>query len=103
TLTGPFGALTRQLDAVAGTPAVIALDPMILASIRVLGSSAPESARQWLARLGALSNEVFLLAYGDADLVAAVRSGTLAELQPAGFGFALDPANFSPAETEVPS
>lgn len=103
TLTGPFGALTRQLDAVAGTPAVIALDPMILASIRVLGSSAPESARQWLARLGALSNEVFLLAYGDADLVAAVRSGTLAELHPEGFGFALDPANFSPAETPAPS
>jgi hypothetical protein len=98
TLTGPFGALTRQLDAVAGTPAAIALDPMILASIRVLGSTAPDSARQWLTRLGALSNEVFLLAYADADLVAAVRTHTLADLQPSGFGFALDAANFSPAE-----
>jgi hypothetical protein len=98
TLTGPFGALTRQLNAVAGTPAAIALDPMILASIRVLGASAPESARQWLTRLDALSNEVFLLAYADADLVAAVRTDTLADLQPSGFDFALDPANFSPAE-----
>ena len=103
TLTGAFGALTRQLDAIAGTPAVIALDPMILASIRVLGSTAPESARQWLARLGALSNEIFLLAYGDADLVTAIRSGTLAELQPSGFGFALDEANFSPAQTPAPT
>ncbi len=103
TLTGPFGALTRQLDAIAGTSAAIALDPMILASIRVLGSTAPESARQWLARLGALSNEVFLLAYGDADLVAAVRTGTLADLQPSGFDFALDAANFSPVETPAPS
>jgi hypothetical protein len=103
TLTGPFGALTRQLDALAGTPAAIALDPMILASIRVLGSAAPESARQWLTRLGALSNEVFLLAYADADLVPAARTGTLADLQPSGFGFALDPADFSPAETPAPT
>lgn len=103
TLTGPFGALTRQLDAIAGTSAAIALDPMLLASIRVLGSTAPESARQWLARLGALSNEVFLLAYGDADLVTAVRTGTLADLQPSGFDFALDAANFSPVETPAPS
>lgn len=103
TLTGPFGALTRQLDALAGTSAAIALDPMILASIRVLGSTAPESARQWLTRLGALSNEVFLLAYADADLVAAARTGTLADLQPSGFDFALDAANFSPVETPSPS
>jgi hypothetical protein len=103
TLTGPFGALTRQLDALAGTPAAIALDPMIVASIRVLGSAAPASAQQWLTRLGALSNEVFLLAYADADLVPAARTGTLAQLQPSGFGFALDAANFSPAETPAPT
>jgi hypothetical protein len=102
-LTGPFGALTRQLDAIAGTPVAIALDPMILASIRVLGNAAPESAQQWLARLGALSNEVFLLAYGDADLVSAARTGTLGELRPSGFGFALDAANFSPVATPAPT
>lgn len=100
--TGVFGTLTRQLDAVAGTPAAIALDPMILTSIRALGSAAPASAAQWLARLEALSNEVFLLAYGDADLVSAARSGTLADLTPTGFAFALDAANFSDAETPEP-
>ncbi|QNO37470.1 hypothetical protein H4J02_13790 [Protaetiibacter sp. SSC-01] len=101
--TGPFGSLTRQLDAVAGTPAAIALDPMIAASIRVLGSSAPATATQWLARLEATSNEVFLLAYADADLVAAARTGTVADLTPSGFGFALDEANFSPAVTPAPT
>jgi len=93
--TGPEGSLTRQLDAVAGTPAVIALDPMILASIRVLGSDAPETAMQWVARLAATSNEVFLLAYADADLVSAARTDTLDAIVPSGFGFALDPANFA--------
>lgn len=102
-LTSPTGALTRQLDALAGTPATIAVDPMILASIRVLGSSAPPSAQQWLARLAALSNEVFLLAYGDADLTVAARTGTLGDLRPSGFGFALDAANFSPAATPAPT
>lgn len=101
-LTSAGGDLTRQLDAVAGTPAAIALDPQILASIRVLGTSAPESARQWLARLDAVSNEVFLLAYGDADLGAAIRTDTLDALQPSGFGFALDPANFAPVDDTEP-
>ncbi len=101
--TGPFGTLTRQLDAVAGTRATIALDPLIPASIRVLGAAAPASATQWLARLQATSNEVFLLAYGDADVVAGVRTGTVGDLVPSGFGFALDPANFSPAVTAAPT
>ncbi|MCS0500065.1 DUF6049 family protein [Protaetiibacter mangrovi] len=101
--TGPFGSLTRQLDAAAGTPVAIGLDPMILASIRVLGASAPESATQWLARLQATSNEVFLLAYGDADLVAAARTGTMADLAPSGFGFVLDEADFSEAQTATPT
>jgi len=101
--TGAFGILTRQLDAVAGTPAAIALDPMIPASIRVLGSTAPSSATQWLARLEATSNEIFLLAYADADLVGAARSGTVADLTPSGFAFALDPADFSPAVTPAPT
>ena len=49
--TEPLGILTRQLDALAGTPLTVAIDPMILVSIRVLGTSAPESARNWLEQL----------------------------------------------------
>ena len=98
--TGQFGTLTRQLDAISGSAVTLAIDPMVLASIRVLGRSAPESALAWLTRLEALPNEAFTLAYGDADLVTAARTDTLAALQPSGFGFALDPADFSPVEPE---
>lgn len=101
--TDQFGPLTRQLDAVAGTSAVLAVDPMILASIRVLGRSAPESAVAWLDRLSTLPNESFALAYGDADVVIAARTQTLDALVPSGFGFALDAADFAETPTEEPS
>ncbi|WP_157981645.1 DUF6049 family protein [Protaetiibacter intestinalis] len=101
--TASFGLLTRQLDAVQGSTVTLAVDPMVFASIRVLGSSAPESAIAWLARLEALDAEVFTLAYADADVAAAARTDTLDVLQPSGFGFALDPADFTPVETASPS
>jgi len=74
--TAPLGVLTRQLDAVIGTPAVIGLDPMIIASIRVLGAAAPTSATSWLERLQASGNQVFALAYADADLAALAQAVT---------------------------
>ena len=42
--TRPLGVLTRQLDAVFGRQVAIGVDPMIIASIRALGTTAPESA-----------------------------------------------------------
>lgn len=103
TYTGPGGLLTRQLDAVVGTPVAIGLDPMVTASIRVLGASAPESALAFLERLSTMSNEVFLLSYADADpaLVAGADAGKA--LLPLGFDFAIDPANFGPAVTPTPT
>ena len=103
TATSSSGALTRELDELLGTSATIALDPMILASIRVLGSAAPETALDWLDRLAAAPNEVFLLAYSDADLTALVRTGSLDLAEPLGFGFAIDPADFGPAQTGTPT
>ncbi len=97
------GALTLQLDAIAGTSVVVGLDPMIVASIRVLGTSAPVSATDWLARLEALSNETFLLAYADADPVAAADVDALDVLTPMGFDHAIDPADFGPAGTPAPT
>jgi len=99
TYTRPDGLLDRELDAVAGTAAAIGLDPMIPASIRVLGSSAPADALDFLARLRAAPNEVFLLGYADADPALASVAGTDEELAPLGFDFAIDPANFGPAVT----
>ena len=101
--TAPLGVLTRQLDAVIGTPAVIGLDPMIIASIRVLGSAAPASATAWLERLRTSGNEVFALAYADADLAGLARADALRLRDPVDFGFAIDSHNFGPAVTATPT
>jgi hypothetical protein len=95
--------LTRQLDAVIGTPAVIGLDPMIIASIRVLGSSAPASATSWLERLQNSGNQVFALAYADADLASLARTDALRLRDPIDFDFAIDAHNFGPAVTTSPT
>ncbi|HEY4153725.1 MAG TPA: DUF6049 family protein [Pseudolysinimonas sp.] len=101
--TAPLGVLTRQLDAVVGTPAVIGLDPMILASIEVLGSAAPASALSWLDQLRHSGNEIFALAYADADLASLARADALKLRDPIDFSFAIDPRNFGPAVTASPS
>ncbi len=101
--TAPLGVLTRQLDAVYDTPAVIGLDPMIIASIRVLGTSAPQSAIDWLKRLHGASNEIFALAYADADVASLARVDALALQAPIGFDFAIDPGHFGAAVTASPT
>lgn len=101
--TAPLGVLTRQLDAVYDTPAVIGLDPMIIASIRVLGTAAPASAIAWLERLKGASNEIFALAYADADVASLARVNSLALQTPIGFDFAIDPGHFGAAVTASPT
>lgn len=93
--TEPLGLLTRQLDAVAGKPIAVAVDPMILASIRVLGTTAPESARNWLERLSLISNEIVPLPYANADPTLVTQAGDASTLTPISFDFALDAANFA--------
>lgn len=101
--TAPLGVLSRQLDAVYDTPAVIGIDPMIIASIQVLGSSAPASATAWLERLRSASNETFALAYADADLASLAQANALELANPLGFDFAIDPGHFGPASTPSPT
>lgn len=95
TWTSPFGLLSRQLDAVEGRPVAIGIDPRIIASIRVLGTSAPSTATAWLERLASLPNEIFPLAYADADVAAQAQLGLPALLGPTSFSDVLDPANFT--------
>ncbi|MEJ3405684.1 DUF6049 family protein [Rathayibacter sp. YIM 133350] len=95
-LTRPGGLLTRELDGVVGFPAAVGIDPMILASIRALGTAAPPSATEWLDRLEGLTNESFALSYADADVAAQAQAQLPALLGPTSFGFALDPADFPP-------
>jgi hypothetical protein len=99
--TSPTGVLTRELDAVIDTPAAIGIDPMILASIRVLGTSAPASALEWLDRLQAASNETFALTYADSDITAALQAGATAVVAPTSFDFAVDPALFPAVSPET--
>ncbi|MHA7984751.1 DUF6049 family protein [Rathayibacter sp. CAU 1779] len=102
TYTAPDGLLTRQLEVARDHPSIaVAIDPMIIASIRVYGNSAPTSAQNWLNELeNTLSNDSFPLQYGDADVASQLQSGITSLLTPTSFGYALDPKNF-PAPLEV--
>lgn len=93
--TSPTGLLTRQLDALAGRRVAIGLDPRIVASIRVLGTSAPATATAWLQRLANVPNEVFPLGYADADLAVQAQLGLPGLLTPTSFDDVLDSANFA--------
>lgn len=74
-LTSDAGDLTRQLGAVAGRPVAVGIDPRVIASIRLLGDSAPASATAFLDRLAAIPNETFLLPWADADIVGVLAAG----------------------------
>lgn len=102
--TRPLGLLTRQLDAVIDRPVAIAIDPMIIVSVRILGTSAPRSATQWLDRLESASNETFALSYSDTDATLATQAGSPRVPNPQSFDFAIDPALFGPpAATATPT
>jgi hypothetical protein len=73
--TSPNGILTQELESVRGKDVAIGIDPMILASIRILGNVAPPSAIVWLKRLENVPNETFSLAYADADISTLAQAG----------------------------
>jgi hypothetical protein len=100
--TAPNGILTRELDGLAGhTTVTVGIDPMIIASIRVLGNAAPATAVEWLTRLSELPNQTFSLGYGDADTAGQVQAGLPAPLAPTSLAYAIDPKNFTPQPTPV--
>lgn len=103
--TAPDGLLTQELDSVLSQPAVtLAVDPRIIASIRVLGGAAPESASAWLDRLAGAPNKTFPLLYADADPLLAGQAGLALDLTPLDFTYAIDPQAFgSPTPTPTPS
>ncbi|CAM5435822.1 2-oxoglutarate dehydrogenase OS=Leifsonia shinshuensis OX=150026 GN=HNR13_000349 PE=4 SV=1 [Leifsonia shinshuensis] len=102
TYTAANGVLTRDLDGVQNHATVaIGIDPMIIASIRALGNSAPPTATAWLDRLSSLPNDTFSLGYGDADVAGQLQAGLPAPLQPTALGYALDPKNFTPTPTSI--
>lgn len=101
-LTSADGSLTGQLDAVEGTTAILAVDPAIPAAIRVLGSAAPQSATDWLARLEGLSNSRFALQFGDADVAAQLEAGLSRPMKPLSLQAYMNPADFLPTAAATP-
>lgn len=111
-LTGDAGSLTRTLDAVAGRPVLVGIDPRVIASIRALGGSAPDDALAFLDRLERLPNETFMLPWADADPVATLAVEQVALPEPegagagvsasttAGVGTEQEPASPSPTATD---
>ena len=94
-----MGTLTRKLNAVEGQQVAVGIDPMIIASIRILGNTAPQSAIDWLERLDGIGNETFALSYADSDLAALSQAGSGAVLAPTSF--VIDPSLY-PVEQEAP-
>lgn len=92
--TGPAGVLGQRLQSVIGRPVTLATDPMVAASIRTLGTSAPESATQWLTRLSSATNDSFALPYANADATATLQAAGVLPT-PSGFEFAMDPQDFA--------
>ncbi len=95
------GVLTAELNAALSHTVAIGIDPMILASIRLLGTSAPTSALEWLDRLSLAQNDTFALSYADSDIALASQAGAKSGLPP--ITFPIDPALFAPATTESPA
>jgi hypothetical protein len=101
--TSEFGLLTRQLDAVIDRPVAVGVDPRIIASIRLLGTTAPPTALAWLDRLESATNPTFSLGWADADVTLQTQSGAGAVLHPESFDFAIDSALFAPIPTATPT
>lgn len=99
-LTAPGGSLREQLDAVAGTAAVLAVDPAVVAAVRVLGTAAPDTATEWLDDLLTLPNSRFALQWGDADLAAQFAAGVDDPLQVPTLAPWLDATGFQGGGTE---
>lgn len=101
-LTAADGMLTGQLDALTDTSAIIAVDPSIPAAIRILGTSAPQSALEWLSRLERLPNDIVTLQFGDADATTQAHAGQKTMLAVPDLAPLLNPAGF-PTPSPTPT
>ena len=103
--TSDGGVLRRELDAVSGTGATLGVDPMIIASIRLLGTEAPQPAVDWLDELQALPNDMFPLAYADADVAGLRQAGATTVPAVTSLDTLVDPDRFEdmPAPTDTPT
>lgn len=103
-LVAPDGEWGRALAAAQAAPGVVlALDPAVLASIRLAGSAAPEEVRSFLDDLRSLPNEQLELPYADGDLTLQRAAGAHRALAPTSFRNALTTPAPAPSEGPSPS
>jgi hypothetical protein len=100
TYTAPGGILNHELTQALNQPVAIGVDPMIIASIRILGNTAPPTALDWLDRLDKAPNQTFALSYADSDISALSQAGGDPALAP--IGFTIDP-NLFPVVPSTPT
>lgn len=103
-LMGPGGRLDELLTQAIALNATLAIDPRVIAAVRVWGDAAPAEATAWLARLEAANLASFSLAFADADLAAQAQLGFSSPLTPGNLNFATRNGSFPPAPepTETP-
>uniref|UniRef100_A0A942SY59 Murein biosynthesis integral membrane protein MurJ n=1 Tax=Neobacillus citreus TaxID=2833578 RepID=A0A942SY59_9BACI len=101
--TAVDGTLTQQLDAAEDHNVAVAVDPRIIASIRLLGESAPSSATAWLERLEQLRNETFALSWADADVTGLRQAGADGVLAPISLDQQVNAEDFPGAVTPAPT
>jgi hypothetical protein len=92
--TAPGGILTRELGDVQNLTVAVGIDPRIIASIRILGKSAPQTALDWLGQLASLPNQTFPLAWADSDLTAPLHAGQTSVLETKALTYAINPSLF---------
>ena len=97
------GTLTQQLAAVEDHNVAVAVDPRIIASIRLLGENAPSTATDWLQRLEGLRNETFALPWADADVTGLRQAGADGILSPTSLDQLVRPEAFPGAATPTPT
>ncbi|MBX3103669.1 MAG: hypothetical protein KF867_01705 [Cryobacterium sp.] len=83
-LTAPDGELQRELQVATTHSLALGIDPMVIASIRLLGANAPPTAIAWLDALSKLPNETFALSFADADQGLALQAGAKTPIEPFG-------------------
>jgi Family of unknown function (DUF6049) len=99
--TAPGGVLTRELADVQNLGVAVGIDPRVIASIRILGKSAPQTAMDWLDQLQNLPNETFPLSWADADLTAPIHAGQKSVLETKGLDYAINPNLFPVTGTQA--
>jgi hypothetical protein len=92
--TAPGGVLTRELGDVENSEIAVGIDPRVIASIRILGRSAPQTAIDWLKQLAELPNQTFPLAWADADVTAPIHAGQTSVLETKSLDYAINPNLF---------